>query len=49
MKADISDIGMVRIIMNVALHLPRKKITTSITKINAKSSVSVRLLIESDI
>ena len=46
-NATISETGIVRIIINVARHLPRKKITTSMTNIAAYSSVSVRLFIES--
>ena len=35
MNATISEIGMVRITIKVALHLPRKNNTTSTTKIAA--------------
>ncbi|OPZ54994.1 MAG: hypothetical protein BWY89_01468 [Bacteroidetes bacterium ADurb.BinA012] len=45
-KATSSDMGIVRMIMRVARHLPRKNSTTSITKRAAYISVSVRLLIE---
>ena len=41
----MSDTGIVRIIMNVALHLPRKNSTTIITKMPASSTVSVKELI----
>src|SRR4030042_6122637 len=47
MKAAIREIGMVRIMINVARHRPRKNITTSNTKIKANISVSDRLLMES--
>ncbi len=35
MNDTISDMGIVRQMMKVALHLPRKNITTSITNMNA--------------
>ena len=45
----IKEIGMVRITINVALHLPRKNSTTRITAIPAYIKLPVRLSIESTI
>ena len=46
MKATISEIGMVRAMIKVALHRPKNRNTTNTTKIEAYINVSCRLLID---